>query len=124
MTAPTAAPSAIATFDAFAAAHADGIDGLWAQTLKDVMIVCGPATYSLAAQTFQSANNYKGEMSAAAYAMMNTGGLWTSKRMPDAATFMTVDDIQQGIIYRMARSFLNMGEGYSPDGDLPAMEPG
>ena len=110
---PTAAPSAVADFDAFAASHADAIDGLWAQTLKDVMVVAGPATFALAAKTFQSATNYKGEMSAAAYAMANTGGLWTNKRMPDAATFMTVDDVQQAIVYRMARSFLNMGEGYS-----------
>ena len=81
LTAPTAAP-ALADFDAFAAAHADGIDGLWASMLKDVMIVCGPATYSLAARTFQEATNYKGEMSAAAYAMANTGGLWTTSGCP------------------------------------------
>ena len=113
LTDPTAAPSAVADFDAFAAAHADAIDGLWASMLKDVMVVCGPATFALAAKTFQTATNYKGEMSAAAYAMANTGGLWTNKRMPDAATFMSVTNVQPAIVYRMARSFLNMGEGYS-----------
>ena len=88
---PTAAPSAVANFDAFAAAHAGGIDGLWSNTLKDVGIVCGPATMALAARTFQTAASFKGEMSAAAYAMAQTGGFWTNKRMPDAETFMTVE---------------------------------
>ena len=40
-----AAPSAVADFDAFAAAHAGGVDGLWANTIMDVAIVCGPASY-------------------------------------------------------------------------------
>ena len=95
------APSAVADFDAFAAAHAAGIDGLWASTLKDVAIVCGPATMELSARTFQTATNYKGEMSAAAYAMENTGGWWTNKRMPDAAS-----NIQQAILYRKGRSMM------------------
>ena len=94
-------PTDVATFDAFAAAHADGIDGLWANTLKDVAIVCGPATMALSARTFQTATNYKGELSAAAYAMANTGGWWTNKRMPDA-----VSDIQQAILYRKGRSMM------------------
>ena len=97
---PTAT-TAIADFDAFAAAHAGGIDGLWANTLKDVSIVCGPATMMLGARTFQSATNYKGEMSAAAYAMAQTGGWWTNKRMPDAAS-----DVQQAILYRKGRSMM------------------
>ena len=95
------APSAVADFDAFAAAHAGGIDGLWANTLKDVAIVCGPATMELSARTFQTATNYKGEMSAAAYAMENAGGWWTNKRMPDAAS-----NIQQAILYRKGRSMM------------------
>ena len=66
-------PTAVADFDAFAAAHAGGVDGLWSNTIKDVGIVVGPATYVLASKTFQTATNYKGEMSAAAYAMANTG---------------------------------------------------
>ena len=113
LTDPTAAPSAIADFDAFAAAHAGGVDGLWANGIGDVSIVVGPAAYQLAAKTFQTATNYKGELSAAAYAMANAGGFWTNRRMPDAATFLNVADVQQAILYRMARSFLNMGEGYS-----------
>ena len=59
---------------------------------------------ALAARTFQSTTNYKGEMSAAAYAMQQTGGFWTNKRMPDAATFMTVDNVQQAILFRMGRA--------------------
>ena len=34
---------------------------------------------ALSARTFQTAANYKGEMSAAAYAAMNTAGWWTNK---------------------------------------------
>ncbi len=101
-----AATTAVVDFDGFAASHAGGIDGLWANTLKDVSIVCGPATMTLSARTFQTATNYKGEMSAAAYAMANTGGWWTNKRMPDAATFLTVDDVQQAILYRKGRSMM------------------
>ena len=94
-------PSAVSDFDAFAAAHASGLDGLWASTLAEVGIVCGPATMTLSARTFQSATSYKGEMSAAAYAMANTGGWWTNRRMPDAES-----DIQQAILYRMGRSMM------------------
>ena len=106
LTDPAAAPSAVTDFDAFAAAHAGGIDGLWANMLKDVSIVVGPQTMTLAARTFQSAASFKGEMSAAAYAMKETGGFWTNKRMPDAATFESVDNIQQAILYRKGRSMM------------------
>ena len=92
------APGGIADFDAYAAAHAGGVDGLWASTIKDISIVCGPATYVHASKVFQSAANYKGELSAAAYAMSNTGGLWTNKRMPAVDS-----DVQQAILYRKGR---------------------
>ena len=95
------APGAVADFDAFAAAHAAGIDGLWANSLKDVAIICGPATMMLSARTFQTATNYKGELSAAAYATENTGGFATNKRMPDADS-----DVQQGILYRKGRTMM------------------
>ena len=95
--------TAVADFDAYAAAHAGGVDGLWAGTIKDVSIVVGPETYQHASGTFQTATNYKGEMSAAAYAMANTGGLWTNKRMPDAVT-----NVQQAILYRLGKSTMNM----------------
>ena len=96
----------MADFDAFAAAHAGGIEGLWALTLKDVAVVCGPDTYKLAARTFQTAANYKGELSAAAYAERETGGFWTNKRMPDA-----VSTIQQAILYRKGRSMMGGSGG-------------
>ena len=101
------APTGVVDFDGFAATHAAGVDGLWAATIMDVSILVGPTTYQLASRTFQTAANYKGEMSASAYAMRNTGGFMTNARMPDAAS-----NIQQAILYRKARSFMNMGEGY------------
>ena len=93
-------PTSVSDFDAFAAAHASGIDGLWANTLADVLVVVGPNTYALAARTFQSATNYKGEMSAAAYAMANTGGFWTNARMPDPDS----SNFQQAILFRKGRA--------------------
>ena len=101
-------PTAVADFDAFAAAHAGGIDGLWANMLSDVSILCGTDTYQLSSRVFQSATNYKGELSAAAYAKANTGGWMTNKRMP-----ATASTIQQAILYRMGRSFL-----MNPDGAM------
>ena len=103
---PADAPGTATDFDDFAAAHAGGVDGLWAATIKDTSIVVGPATYVLAASTFQSAANYKGELSAAAYATANTGGFWTNKRMPAAATFESVDNVQQAILYRKGRMMM------------------
>ena len=118
LTDPTAALSAVADFDAYAAAHAGGIDGLWSNNLKDVSIVCGPATMALSARTFQTATSYKGELSAAAYVMANTGGWWTNRRMPDAETFLTVDDVQQAILYRRGRSMMG-GSGSMRTAVLP-----
>ena len=100
LTNPTA-PGSVADFDAFAAAHAEGVDGLFASTIKDVSIVVGPETYRLASKLFQSAASYKGELSAASYAAMNTGGFWTNKRMPDKA-----GNVQQAILHRKGRTGL------------------
>ena len=95
------APTAVATFDEFIAKYADAVDGLWSAAVRDVAIVCGPATYALSAKTFQSAANYKGELSAASYLMDKTAGWWTNKRMPDAAA-----DVQQAIVHRKGRAGL------------------
>ncbi len=103
LTDPDPAPGTVANFDDFARAHADGIDGLWAATIRDVGIVVGPATMKLAARTFQTADSYKGELSAAAYAMDKTGGFWTNKRMPDGDN----DNVQQAILYRSGASMMN-----------------
>lgn len=105
---PSAPGAAVATFDDFVSSFADGIDGLWAPTMQDVSIVCGPETYRLSAKTFRDATGQDlGDTSFADYAMQRYGGWWTNKRMPDAAS-----NIQQAILYRKARSFLNMGEGF------------
>ena len=47
LTDPTAAPTAVADFDAFVAAFAGGVDGLWSNTVKEVAIVGGVETYRL-----------------------------------------------------------------------------
>ena len=106
-----AATTSVVDFDGFAAAHAVGIDGLWANNLKDVSVVAGPATMTLSARTFQSAASYKGEVSAAAYAMANTGGWLTNERMPDAGTFQSVDNVQQAILYRKGRATMGGAGG-------------
>ena len=93
------APADVATFDAFAAAVADGIEGLWAATTKDVAIVVGPDTYKLSAKTFQASDTYKGELSAARYLRQESAGWWTNKRMPDAAA-----NVQKAIMHRAGRT--------------------
>ena len=95
-------PTDTVDFDAFVAAFAGGVEGLWANTLKDVSIVCGPASYRKSAQVFRDVgtnNGHRGDISFADYAMEKFGGWWTNKRMPDAAS-----NIQQAILYRKGRS--------------------
>ena len=95
-------PSDVVDFDAFVAAFAGGVDGLWANTLKDVSIVCGPASYRKSALVFRDVgtnNGHRGDISFADYAMEKFGGWWTNKRMPDAAS-----NIQQAILYRKGRT--------------------
>ena len=105
LTDPTAAPTAVAGFDTFVAAFAGGIDGLWANTIADVAIVCGVETYRLSARTFRDiATADLGDMAFSDYAMAKYGGWWTNTRMPDPVTFMSVDSVQQAILYRKGRS--------------------
>ena len=99
LTAP-ADPVAIVDFDAFIASFANEVDGLWALDCMGVAAVVGPASYRLAAQTFQTAASFKGETSAATYLMKNTGGFWTNSRMPDPDN----SNFQQGIAYKMGMS--------------------
>ena len=47
------APATIADFDDFVALFAGGIDGLWANTTKDIGVVVNPESYRLAVQTFR-----------------------------------------------------------------------
>ena len=106
LTNPSAPAANVESFDRFVAKFADGVDGLWAQTMMDVGILAGVDTYRLAEKVFQSATNYKGELSAASYLRQNAGGLWTSKRMPD-----TDSHIQQAILYRKGRSMMGGSAG-------------
>ena len=102
---PTA-PTATADFDAFVAAFADGIDGLWATMMSDVAIVAGVETYRLSAKTFRDASGQDlGSISFADYAAAHCGGWWTNKRMPDPAS-----NDQHAILYRKGRSMIG-GEG-------------
>ena len=55
-----AAPAAVSDFDAFAAAHAGGVDGLWANNIREVSLVVGAQTYRLSARTFQTADKLQG----------------------------------------------------------------
>ena len=103
LTDPAADPAAKADFDYFAETHASGVDGLWATTLKDVGIVVNPETYRLASSVFRETtisqvSASRGELSAAAYAMANTGGFWTNSRMPATDTM-----IAQAILHRRGR---------------------
>ena len=92
-------PAAIADFDAFVAAYADSIDGLWATMMSEISIVSGVDTYKLSAKTFRDiAAADLGAISFADYAMQHTAGWWTNKRMPAADA-----TIQRGIVCRKGR---------------------
>ena len=83
-------PTAVVDWDAFNAAFADAIDGLWATTCTDVAILAGVDTYKKSVKTFRDSAgenpNDLGDVSAAAYLMKHTGGWRTNKRMPAAAS--------------------------------------
>ena len=110
-----AATTAIVDFDGFAAAHAGGnrwplgehFEGCFhrRRTFHDVA----------SRSNLPDGGEFQGRTkSAAAYAMANTGGFWTNKRMPDAATFDSVDNVQQAILYRKGRSMMG-GAGDNAD---------
>ena len=111
---PSAPAAGVATFDTFVGSFADGIDGLWANTVKDVAIVAGVDTYKLSAKTFrdrvidtgQRGGVSLGDTSFADYAMGKFGGWWTNKRMPDKASH-----VQQAILYRKGRSAMGASAG-------------
>jgi len=106
LTDPTA-PTAVATFDSFVSAFADHVDGLWASTVKDIAVVCGPATYRLSAKTFRDATGQDlGDTAFSDYATARYGGWWTNKRMPEPAS-----KVQQAILYRKGRSMMGGSGG-------------
>ena len=53
LTDPSAPGATVADFDDFVSAFADGIDGLWSNTVQDVAIGAGVETYKLSAKTFR-----------------------------------------------------------------------
>ena len=102
LTDPSAPAAGVATFDSFVAAFADGVDGLWSSTVKDVAIVAGVEAWRLSAKTFRDATGQDlGDKAFSDYAMEHYGGWWTNKRMP-----AKVAHIQQAILYRKGRSMM------------------
>ena len=107
LTDPSAPAANVETFDRFVAIFVEGIDGLWANTGKDVAIVAGVDTYKLSAKTFRDrvidtgnrGGVSLGDEAFSDYAMAHFGGFWTNKRMP-----ATANHVQQGILYRKGRS--------------------
>ena len=107
LTDPSAPGAGVAAFDAFVAAFAGGIDGLWANTIKDVAVVAGVETYALSARTFRDATGQDlGDKAFSDYAMEHYGGWWTNKRMPAKAAH-----VQQAILYRKGRSMMGGSGG-------------
>ncbi len=99
-------PGTTANFDAFVAAFADAIDGLWAPTMMDLGMVVNVDAYKLAAKSYRdrvidSGNRggvSLGGKTAADYLRAYTGGFWTNKRMP-----ATDSTIARGIVHRKGR---------------------
>ena len=99
LTDPSAPAAGKVNWVGFASQHAKGVDGLWANTIKDVCVIVNPETYQLAASTFMGTDG--AELSAAAYASMHTGAFFCNKRMPAKA-----NHVAQAILYRKGRSML------------------
>ena len=94
LTAPTA-PTEVPDFDAFVKAGASMVDGRYADSEANVVLAVGTDTYQLAASTFQTAANYKGETSASSYLKTHLRGFFTNSKMP-----ATENKLQQAIGYR------------------------
>ena len=107
LTDPSAPGATVADFDDFVSEFVDGIDGLWANTTKDVAMVVGVDTYKVAAKAFRDATGQDlGDTTFADYAMAHFGGFWTNKRMP-----ATASHVQQAILYRKGRSMMGGSGG-------------
>lgn len=96
---PTA-PTAVVKFDDFISAYADGVDGLWAATVRQIGMIVGVDTYRLAAKAFRddADGDSLGSVTAANFCADMTGGFRTNKRMPAHSS-----NIQAGILHRMGR---------------------
>ena len=92
--------------DAFVAAFADAIDGLWAPTMMDLGMVVNVDAYKLAAKSYRDrvidtgnrGGVSLGDKTAADYLRAYTGGFWTNKRMP-----ATASNLARGIVHRKGR---------------------
>ena len=95
LTAPAMDPSTVSAFNDLLAAHASGIDGLYASGLQDVRLLVGAATYQRAAQIFTAS----GDVSGAAYLIANGGGFRASANVPVPATLNSVTNLQGALTY-------------------------
>ena len=82
------------TFASYAKEPAAAVDGVWARTMADVLLLVGTDTYTDAAGIFQSNT----AVSAASFLMGAAGGFRSSDRVPDKAS-----DVQQALAYRRGR---------------------
>ena len=105
---PGGTVSTIAKFDEFVSKFGSQVDGLWATTAADIMMVVGVDTFRLAHKTFRDTPNDGGDGAVAFtdYAAAHYGGFWTNKRMP-----ATASNIQQALIYRTGRSAMGASAG-------------
>ena len=88
-------PSDTATYDLFVAGAMEGVDGLWAKTLRDVQLIVNPATYQLSGTKFRGNNGLE---TAAAHLTSQLGSYMTNSRMPEKS-----GNIAKAIIYRAGR---------------------
>ena len=88
-------PSDIATYDLFVSGAMEGVDGLWAKTLRDVRLIVNPVTYRLAGTKFRGNNGLE---TAAAHLTGQLGSFSTNSRMPAKAS-----NVAKAIIYRAGR---------------------
>ena len=93
------AAATIATFDQFLGEMVAGVDGLWANTMRDIAMLTNVETYQLAARTFRDATNHAGSVSFADYAATMSSGFATNKRMPAKTA-----DVALAILCRKGRS--------------------
>ncbi len=78
LTDPSAPGAAVATWSDFIKAAASGVDGKFAQSLQDVRVVVGPATYQVAASVLDST----GSPTASDYLISRSGGFRASDNLP------------------------------------------
>lgn len=99
LTDPTAA-AALATFDSALATVAGLVDGTWAMSMRDVRLLCGPATYTHFETIFRDGTQAKGDVSLSAYLMDRAGGFRTSSQMPAVAAGGAAAKKQRAVAFR------------------------